>query len=135
MARPERFELEPFCGRERSRGPRHARFSRGGVGSGSPQAKSRAERGISRSLLLRERWRALRDSNLSRFAGVSEAGVPDTRGFRVAGWEAGARRRNPDPAERERDLRSERLPSLLSDAQYGRKSYQILTDVPGCFLV
>jgi hypothetical protein len=31
MARPERFELEPFCGRERS---------------GSPQAKSRAERGI-----------------------------------------------------------------------------------------
>src|ERR1035441_6752456 len=31
MVRPERFELEPFCGRERS---------------GSPQAKSRAERGI-----------------------------------------------------------------------------------------
>ncbi len=33
MVRPERIELEPFCGRERS---------------GSPQAKSRAERGISR---------------------------------------------------------------------------------------
>jgi hypothetical protein len=32
LARPERFELEPICGRERS---------------GSPQAKSRAERGIS----------------------------------------------------------------------------------------
>src|ERR1039458_10577869 len=31
LVRPERFELEPFCGRERS---------------GSPQAKSRAERGI-----------------------------------------------------------------------------------------
>ena len=31
MVRPERIELEPFCGRERS---------------GSPQAKSRAERGI-----------------------------------------------------------------------------------------
>src|SRR5215472_7877111 len=44
-------------------------------------------------------WRALRDSNLSRFAGVSEAGVPDTRGFRVAGWEAGARRRNPERSE------------------------------------
>ena len=41
---------------------------------------------------------ALRDSNLSRFAGVSEAGVPDARAFRVAGWEAGARRRNPEPA-------------------------------------
>jgi len=32
LVRPERFELEPVCGRERS---------------GSPQAKSRAERGIS----------------------------------------------------------------------------------------
>jgi len=40
-------EVEPDCGRERSRGPHHARFSRDGVGSGSPQAKSRAQRGIS----------------------------------------------------------------------------------------
>jgi len=47
MVGTARFELEPFCGRERSRGPQHARFSRDGVGSGSPQAKSRAERGIS----------------------------------------------------------------------------------------
>jgi hypothetical protein len=34
--------------------------------------------------------------NLSRFAGVSESGVPNARGFRVLGWEAGARRRNPE---------------------------------------
>ena len=33
---------------------------------------------------------------LSRFAGVSEAGAPGTRGFRVTGWGAGARRRNPE---------------------------------------
>ena len=34
--RPERIELEPFCGRERSRGPRHARFSRDGVEEREP---------------------------------------------------------------------------------------------------
>ncbi len=33
-------EVEALCGRERSRGPCHARISRGRVGSGSPQAKS-----------------------------------------------------------------------------------------------
>ncbi len=36
MVRPERIELEPFCGRERSRGPRHARFSRDGVEEREP---------------------------------------------------------------------------------------------------
>jgi hypothetical protein len=30
--------------------------------------------------------------NLSRVAGVSEAGVPDTRAFRVTGWEVQAYR-------------------------------------------
>ncbi len=35
-------QIEPFSGRERSRGPQHARFSRDGVGSGSPFARSRA---------------------------------------------------------------------------------------------
>ncbi len=39
LARPERFELEPICGRERS---------------GSPQAKSRVERGISGAAKLRK---------------------------------------------------------------------------------
>ena len=37
---------------------------------------------------------------LSRFAGVSVAGAPGTRGFRVLGWGAGARRRNPERAQR-----------------------------------
>jgi hypothetical protein len=39
MARPERFELEAFCGRERSRGPRTARFSRDGVEEREPAAE------------------------------------------------------------------------------------------------
>ena len=33
-------KLEPFCRRERSRGPQSTRFSCAGVGSGSWQAKS-----------------------------------------------------------------------------------------------
>jgi len=40
-------EVEPHCGRELSRGPQHARVLRDGVASASPQAKSRAKRGIS----------------------------------------------------------------------------------------
>jgi hypothetical protein len=38
---------------------------------------------------------------LSRLAGVSGAGVPGTRAFRVTGWGAGARWRNPDPERSE----------------------------------
>ena len=116
-------EVEAFCGRERSGGPRHARCSRDGVGSGSPQPKSRA---LARDL---ELWRALRDSKLRRFAarstssrcsfaqgrlkaelraeilcaakdrcfaGVSAAGVPGTRGVRVTGWGAGAPKMSAD---------------------------------------
>ncbi len=37
---------------------------------------------------------------LSRFAGVSEAGDPDTHDFRMVGWGAGVRRRNPEQAKR-----------------------------------
>src|SRR5579863_40669 len=63
-----RFELEPFCGRERS---------------GSPQAKSRAHLCEGSQLPRTERkiWSGRADLNLSRFAGVSAAG---------------ARRRNPE---------------------------------------
>src|SRR5262249_58448024 len=48
------IELEPFCGRERS---------------GSPQAKSRAQRRTSPATAFRECWRRGSESNLSRFAG------------------------------------------------------------------
>src|SRR5579863_6229464 len=66
-----RFELEPFCGRERS---------------GSPQAKSRAHLCEGSQLPRTERkiWSGRADLNLSRFAGVSAAG---------------ARRRNPERSE------------------------------------
>lgn len=37
--------------------------------------------------------------NRQRFAGVSEAGVPSTRGVRVMGWEAGARSCRPERSE------------------------------------
>jgi len=40
---------------------------------------------------------------LSRVAGVSESGVPSTPAFGVVGWEAGARRRNPERSEGTRD--------------------------------
>jgi len=43
--RAKRRQVEVLSGRERNRGPRHARFSRDGVGSGSPLPKSRAKRG------------------------------------------------------------------------------------------
>ena len=45
LARPERFELEPVCGREAERSD-----------GGSPQAKSRAERGIAEDLARPERF-------------------------------------------------------------------------------
>jgi hypothetical protein len=40
LATPEGVELEALSRRERSRGPRYARFSRDGVGSGSLLPKS-----------------------------------------------------------------------------------------------
>src|SRR5215470_11123033 len=64
MARPQRFELEPFCGRERGE-------SRAGVRRRNPDPAER-ERDLY-NVAFSRKWRALRDSNLSRFAGVSEA--------------------------------------------------------------
>src|ERR1700741_4972103 len=65
MVRPERFELEAFCGRERSAfgGARaRSRNPEPGFGEGSQLFSPSAEQ-----------WCARRDSNLRRFAGVSGA--------------------------------------------------------------
>ena len=119
MAPRARFELEPVCGRERS---------------GSPQAKSRAmcARDLSsRGKASQKNWLPGLDSNLSRYAGVSEAGARrrnperyvrgislrkasqknwlpglDSNLSRYAGVsEAGARRRNPERSARGISLR------------------------------
>jgi hypothetical protein len=39
QSQPEVYKLEAHCGRERSRGPRHARFSRDGVEEQEPAAE------------------------------------------------------------------------------------------------
>src|ERR1019366_4665602 len=61
MVCPERIELEPFCGRERIRGPRHARCSHGrGGGAGArrrnPERSEGSEsRGVKEKLVRPER--------------------------------------------------------------------------------
>ncbi len=64
MVRPERIELEPFCGRERSRGPRHARFSRDGVEEREPAGEiPSGARDLRNVELNGRRWCARRESN------------------------------------------------------------------------
>src|SRR5205823_537301 len=78
MVGPNGFELEPICGRERSRGP-GARISRDGVAQREPAGEIPSE------VAGHEGWSARMDSNVRRLAGVSAAGVA-ARGFRVTGW-------------------------------------------------
>jgi len=56
--------------------------------------------GLSETISLDCRGSLMIVMKLSRFAGVSDTRAPGTRGVRVLGWGEGARRRNPERAER-----------------------------------